>query len=70
MDSKSSDDQDVSQDIPSGHTVRYQAISQVDIDTEDLTFRITTRRGIEDLLGSIQKIGLIHLPGLASQPEF
>jgi len=50
MDSKSSDDQDVSQDIPPGHTVRYRAISLVDIDTEDLTFRITTRRGIEDLL--------------------
>ena len=69
MDSKSSDDQDVSQDIASGHTARYQAISQVDIDTEDLTFRITTRRGIEDLLGSIQKIGLIHLPVLVANPD-
>ncbi|MDH3797428.1 MAG: ParB/RepB/Spo0J family partition protein [Desulfobacterales bacterium] len=68
MDSKSSDDQDVSQDIPSGHTVRYQAISQVDIDTEDLTFRITTRRGIEDLLGSIQKTGLIQPPVLIENP--
>jgi ParB family chromosome partitioning protein len=68
MDSKSSDDQDVSLDIPSGQSVRYQAISQVDIDTEDLTFRITTRRGIEDLLGSIQKTGLIQPPVLIENP--
>ena len=68
MDSKSSDDQDVSQVIPSGHPVRYQAVSQVDIDTEDLTFRITTRSGIEDLLGSIQKTGLIQPPVLIENP--
>jgi ParB family chromosome partitioning protein len=68
MDSKSSDDQDVSRDIPSGHTVRYQAIPQTDIDTEDLTFRITTRGGIEDLLGSIQKTGLIQPPVLIENP--
>ena len=68
MDSKSSDDQEVSQVIPSGHPVRYQAISQVDIDTEDLTFRITTRSGIEDLLGSIQKTGLIQPPVLIENP--
>jgi ParB family chromosome partitioning protein len=68
MDSKSSEDQDVSQDIPSGHTVRYQAIQQTDIDTEDLTFRITTRGGIEDLLGSIQKTGLIQPPVLIENP--
>jgi len=44
--------------------VRYRAVSAVDIDTEDLTFRITTRSDIEDLLGSIQKIGLIQPPVL------
>lgn len=68
MDSKSSDDQDVSQDIPSAHTVRYQAIQQTDIDTEDLTFRITTREGTEDLQGSIQKTGLIQPPVLIENP--
>ena len=64
MDSKSSDDQNVSQDISSDHSTRYQTISLGDIDTEDLTFRITTSSNIEDLLGSIQKIGLIQPPVL------
>jgi ParB family chromosome partitioning protein len=68
MDSKPSDDQNVSQDTSSDYTVRYQAISLVDIDDEDLTFRITTRSDIEDLLGSIQKIGLIQPPVLAENP--
>ena len=68
MDSKSCDDQDVSQDMPSGQTVRYQALSQIDIDTQDLTFRITTRADIEDLLGSIPKTGLIQPPVLIENP--
>ena len=64
MDSKPSDDQNVSQDIPPDHAVSYQTISPGDIDAQDLTFRITTRNDIEDLLGSIQKIGLIQPPVL------
>jgi len=68
MGSKSCDDQDVSQDMPLSQTVRYQAISHVDIDTKDLTFRITTRADIEDLLGSIQKTGLIQPPVLIENP--
>lgn len=66
MDSKSSDDRKISQEIPSvlGHTARYRTISTAEIDTEDLTFRITTGSDIEDLRGSIQKIGLIQLPVL------
>jgi len=71
MDSKSSDDQHVSQDISSDHTVSYQTISLLDIDVEDLTFRITTSSEIEDLLGSIQKIGLMHPPVLiANSPGY
>ena len=65
MDSKSSDDQNVSRDISSDDTVRYHAISMDDIDAGDLTYRITTRSDVEDLLGSIQKIGLIQPPVLA-----
>jgi ParB family chromosome partitioning protein len=68
MDSKSSDDQNVSQDIPPDHIVSYQAVSPVDIDAEDLTFRITTHAGIEDLQRSIQKIGLIQPPVLVESP--
>ena len=62
MDSNLSDDRKASEEIPPDHTVRYRTISTVDIDTEDLTFRITTSSDIEDLLGSIQKIGLIQPP--------
>ena len=66
MDSKSSDDQNVSQDISSDRSVslHYQTILLVDIDTEDLTFRITTGSDIEDLMLSIQNIGLIQPPVL------
>jgi ParB family chromosome partitioning protein len=64
MDSNSSDDRNVSQDIPPDHTVRYRTISTADIDADNLTFRITTASDIEDLLGSIQKMGLIQSPVL------
>lgn len=69
MDSNSSDDQNVSQGISSDYSTRYQAISLGDIDAEDLTFRITTCSEIEDLTGSIQKIGLIQPPVLAANPD-
>ena len=71
MDSNLSDDRKASEEIPPDHTVRYRTISTVDIDTEDLTFRITTSSDIEDLLGSIQKIGLIQPPLLiANSPGY
>jgi ParB family chromosome partitioning protein len=50
--------------MPPDHTVSYQTISLVDIDFEDPAFRITTRNDIDDLLGSIQKIGLLQPPVL------
>jgi ParB family chromosome partitioning protein len=68
MDSKSSDDQNASLGISSDFSIRYRAISPAEIDTEDLTFRITTRREIQDLLGSINKIGLVQPPVLAANP--
>ena len=64
MDSKLSDDQNISPDMPPDHAVSYQTISLVDIDFEDPAFRITTRNDIDDLLGSIQKIGLLQPPVL------
>ncbi len=68
MDSKSSDDQNVSQGLSSDHCVsfHYQTIPLGDIDTEDLTFRITTCCDVDDLLVSIQKIGLIQPPVLTA----
>jgi len=68
MDSKSSDDQNASPGISSDFSIRYRAISPAEIDTEDLTFRITTRSEIQDLLASINKIGLIQPPVLAANP--
>jgi ParB family chromosome partitioning protein len=64
MDSKSSDDQNVSHDILSEHAVSYRTILLADIDCDDRTFRITTRSDTEDLLGSIQQVGLIQPPVL------
>ena len=64
MDSKSFDDQNVFQDITAGHEADYRSVSLVDIDSDDHTFRITTRTDIEDLLGSIPKIGLLQPPVL------
>ena len=68
MDSNSSDDRNVLRDISSDHNTSYRTILLVDIDAEDLTYRITTRSEIEDLLGSIQEIGLIQPPVLAANP--
>ncbi|MEJ2729495.1 MAG: ParB/RepB/Spo0J family partition protein [Deltaproteobacteria bacterium] len=69
MDSNLSDDRDVSRDTPPDHNFRYRTISTGDIDTENLTFRITAAADIEDLLGSIQKIGLIQPPVLMENPS-
>jgi ParB family chromosome partitioning protein len=55
--------------MPPDRNFRYRTISTADIDTENLTFRITTADGIEDLLGSIQKIGLIQPPVLMANPS-
>jgi ParB family chromosome partitioning protein len=69
MDSNLSDDRNVSADMPPDHNRRYQTISTAEIDTENPTFRITTDGGIEDLLGSIRKIGLIQPPVLMANPS-
>lgn len=68
MDSKSSDDQNASQGTSSDYNIRYREISPAEIDVADLTFRITTRSEIQDLLDSIRKIGLIQPPVLATKP--
>ena len=69
MDSNLSDDRNVSRDTPPDHNLRYRTMSSAGIDTENLTFRITTADDIEDLLGSIQKIGLIQPPLLMANPS-
>ena len=65
MDSKSSHDQNGLKDIPRGDEPNYRTVSLADIIAEDGTFHITTRTGVEDLVRSIAKIGLLHPPVLA-----
>jgi ParB family chromosome partitioning protein len=69
MDSNLPDDRNVFPDMAPDHNSRYRAISTTEIDTENLTFRITTAGDIEDLLGSIRKIGLIQPPVLMANPS-
>jgi ParB family chromosome partitioning protein len=69
MGSNLSDDRNVFPDMPPDHNRRYRTILTAEIDTKNPTFRITTAGGIEDLLGSIQKIGLIQPPVLMPNPS-
>ena len=64
MDSKSSDDQNGFKDMPSGNVSSYQTVSLADIIAEEGAFHITTRTGIDDLIDSIETIGLLHPPVL------
>jgi ParB family chromosome partitioning protein len=64
MDSKSSGDQNGFINMPSGDALNYRTVLLADVISEDCAFRITTRTGIEDLVGSIDKLGLLHPPVL------
>jgi ParB family chromosome partitioning protein len=66
MDSKSSDDQNGLKDKPPGKDPTYRTVSLADVISDDCAFRITTRTGVEDLIDSIEKIGLMHPPVLTS----
>jgi ParB family chromosome partitioning protein len=62
MDSKLSDDQNGFKDLPPGDVPNYRMVSLADVIAENGAFHITTRTGIEDLVDSIAKIGLLHPP--------
>ncbi len=64
MDSKSSDDQYGFKEKPPDKASNYSMVSMADVIADDIAFQITTRTGIEDLVGCIEKIGLIHPPVL------
>jgi ParB family chromosome partitioning protein len=64
MDSKSSDDQNDFKDKAPGNALNYCTVSMAAVVAEDFAFRITTRTGIEDLVNSIEQLGLIHPPVL------
>jgi len=64
MDSKSSEDQNGFKNMPAGDALNYTTVSLAEVVSDDCAFRITTRAGVEDLVGSIDKIGLLHPPML------
>ena len=64
MDAKSPGDHNGFKEMPPGNALNYETVSLADIRSADGTFRITTRSGIADLVGSIAQIGLLHPPVL------
>ena len=68
MDSKSSDNQNVYKDIPLDPALALQRVMLADVDSADTTFRITTQTELDNLVLSIQKLGLMHAPVLKYQP--
>ena len=68
MDSKSSDNQNVFKDIPLDPALALQTVMLTDVDSADTTFRITTQTELDNLVLSIQKLGLMHAPVLKYNP--
>ncbi|MGD8963640.1 MAG: ParB/RepB/Spo0J family partition protein [Desulfobacterales bacterium] len=64
MDSKPSNDRKESKSIVPVPSARTDTVSLTDIDTQDATYRITTRNQLEDLLDTISSLGLLHPPML------
>jgi ParB family chromosome partitioning protein len=61
---KPSDDFSSFKGAPPGNVVTYATVSMAEVVAEDGNLQITTRRGVEDLVDSIKKIGLMHAPVL------
>ena len=68
MDSKSSDHQNVNRNMPLDPAAVFQTVKLSDVDSADTTFRITTETELDDLVPSIQKLGLMHAPVLKYNP--
>ena len=68
MNSKSSDNQNVFKDAPLDPALALQTVMLADVDSADTTFRITTRKELDNLILSIQKLGLMHAPVLKYNP--
>lgn len=68
MDYESSDNQNVFKEVPLDTALSLQKVMLADIDLADTTFRITTRTELDDLVLSIQKLGLMHAPVLKYNP--
>ena len=64
MDSKPSDGLKKFKNSSLDPTVQIDTVLLSKIDSEDVTYQITTRSALEDLLPTIQSFGLLHLPVL------
>ncbi len=64
MDSNSSDAQNESRPMAASLRDRHHRILLADINVQDTTFRITTREDLEDLLVTLEPMGLLHPPVL------
>ncbi|MGD8345397.1 MAG: ParB N-terminal domain-containing protein [Desulfobacterales bacterium] len=62
MDSKSSNGRPEDKSITPISAARIDTVSLTGIDTQDSTYRITTRKQMEDLLETIPSLGLLHPP--------
>ncbi len=71
MGSKSDDTQDIQQSIPLDSATAVQTVRLSKVDLADTAFRITTRADLDELVLSIQNLGLLHLPILKyNVPEY
>ena len=71
MGSKSDDTQDIQQSIPLDSAIAVQTVRLSKVDLADTTFRITMRSDLDELVLSIQNLGLLHLPLLKYKvPEY
>ena len=68
MDSKSSDNQNIFNDAAADPAPSLQTVLLADVDSADTTFRITTRKELDNLVLSIKKLGLMHVPVLKYNP--
>jgi hypothetical protein len=64
MDFKPSDDSNSFKGSPPGNVLNYRTVSMAEVVSEDGALQITTQTGVEDLVDSIKKIGLMHPPVL------
>ncbi len=64
MDSKASDGHQGAENSSPDSVARADTVSLTEINAKDATFRITTRKQFEDLLDTIQSLGLLHPPVL------
>jgi ParB family chromosome partitioning protein len=69
MDSKPPNGQQRCENGSLGPSAHIDTVSLADIDEKDNTYRITTRKQLKNLRGSIRSLGLLHPPMLIEHPS-